>query len=109
MPRLESRWSSAYPALRDGVRYNAAGVLRDGVVEAEYRKMKLPNYSVFDEHRYFEPGVNAVVFDQGHAFRSLPSARTSGTTSRCSEPRRPGAGTPQSQCLTIPPGQGNAA
>ena len=54
-----------YPALRDGVRYNAAGVLRDGVVEAEYRKMKLPNYSVFDEHRYFEPGVNAVVFDQG--------------------------------------------
>lgn len=54
-----------YPALRDGVRYNAAGVLRDGVVEAEYRKMKLPNYSVFDEHRYFEAGANAVVFDQG--------------------------------------------
>jgi NAD+ synthase (glutamine-hydrolysing) len=47
------------------VRYNVAGVLRDGVVEAEYRKMKLPNYSVFDEPRYFEPGANALVFSQG--------------------------------------------
>ena len=54
-----------YPALRDGVRYNAAGVLRDGVVEAEYRKMQLPNYSVFDERRYFESGANAIVFEQG--------------------------------------------
>ena len=54
-----------YPALRDGVRYNAAGVLRDGVVEGEYRKIELPNYSVFDERRYFEPGANALVFKQG--------------------------------------------
>ena len=54
-----------YPALRDGIRYNVAGVLRDGVVEVEYRKMQLPNYSVFDERRYFEPGANAVVFQQG--------------------------------------------
>ena len=54
-----------YPAMRDGIRYNAAGVLRDGVVDVEYRKMQLPNYSVFDERRYFEPGANAVVFDQG--------------------------------------------
>jgi len=54
-----------YPAIRGGVRYNVAGVLRDGVVEAEYRKMKLPNYSVFDERRYFEAGANALVFGQG--------------------------------------------
>ncbi|MCB1788261.1 MAG: NAD+ synthase [Gammaproteobacteria bacterium] len=54
-----------YPAMRDGLRYNVAGVLRDGVLEAEYRKMQLPNYSVFDERRYFEPGANAVVFHQG--------------------------------------------
>ena len=53
-----------YPAKRDGRRYNAAGALRDGVVLAEYRKMQLPNYSVFDERRYFEPGAQAVVFDQ---------------------------------------------
>ncbi len=54
-----------YPAMRGGVRYNVAGVLRDGVVETEYRKMQLPNYSVFDERRYFEPGANAVVFHHG--------------------------------------------
>ena len=53
-----------YPAMRDGVRYNVAGLLRDGVVELEYRKMRLPNYSVFDERRYFEPGAHAVVFEQ---------------------------------------------
>jgi NAD+ synthase (glutamine-hydrolysing) len=53
-----------YPAMRGGQRYNAAGVLRDGVIEAEYRKMQLPNYSVFDERRYFEPGAHAVVFEQ---------------------------------------------
>lgn len=54
-----------YPALRDGVRYNMAGIMRDGAVELEYRKMELPNYSVFDERRYFEPGRNALVFRQG--------------------------------------------
>ncbi|MCP5298371.1 MAG: NAD+ synthase [Chromatiaceae bacterium] len=54
-----------YPAMRDGVRYNVAGLVRDGVVELEYRKMQLPNYSVFDERRYFEPGAHAVVFEQG--------------------------------------------
>ena len=54
-----------YPAIRGGIRYNVAGVLRDGVVESEYRKMELPNYSVFDERRYFEPGANAVTFTQG--------------------------------------------
>jgi NAD+ synthase (glutamine-hydrolysing) len=53
-----------YPAMRDGHRYNVAGVLREGVVECEYRKMQLPNYSVFDERRYFEPGANALVFKQ---------------------------------------------
>jgi NAD+ synthase (glutamine-hydrolysing) len=54
-----------YPAIHDGIRFNVAGVLRDGVVETEYRKMQLPNYSVFDERRYFEPGVQAIVFEQG--------------------------------------------
>jgi NAD+ synthase (glutamine-hydrolysing) len=53
-----------YPAVRDGKRYNSAGVLRDGVVLVEYRKMELPNYSVFDERRYFEAGAQAVTFEQ---------------------------------------------
>lgn len=52
-----------YPAVRDGVRYNTAGVLHGGKHIAEYHKMRLPNYSVFDEKRYFEAGDRAVVFE----------------------------------------------
>jgi NAD+ synthase (glutamine-hydrolysing) len=35
---------------------NAAAVCRNGRVEAIYHKVMLPNYSVFDEVRYFVPG-----------------------------------------------------
>ncbi|MCB1853154.1 MAG: NAD+ synthase [Gammaproteobacteria bacterium] len=45
-----------YPIHRDGMLYNAAGVIRDGQLIAEYHKALLPNYSVFDEKRYFESG-----------------------------------------------------
>ncbi len=44
-------------------RYNAAFVLRDGAVQARYYKQYLPNDGVFDELRYFSPGVESVVFD----------------------------------------------
>jgi NAD+ synthase (glutamine-hydrolysing) len=36
--------------------HNSAALLRSGVVEARYAKVKLPNYGVFDERRYFVPG-----------------------------------------------------
>ena len=36
--------------------HNALAVLRDGAIEAVYRKNRLPNYGVFDDVRYFEPG-----------------------------------------------------
>jgi NAD+ synthase (glutamine-hydrolysing) len=36
--------------------YNAAAVLYQGQVLATYHKINLPNYSVFDEERYFEAG-----------------------------------------------------
>ncbi len=52
-----------YPAIRDGKRYNAAGLLHNGAVVAEYHKALLPNYSVFDEKRYFEPGGEPCVVD----------------------------------------------
>lgn len=43
--------------LRAGDRlYNAASWLRDGRVLTTCRKQALPNYAVFDEKRYFEPG-----------------------------------------------------
>jgi NAD+ synthase (glutamine-hydrolysing) len=35
---------------------NAAGLLHGGRVVATYHKVKLPNYGVFDEQRYFVPG-----------------------------------------------------
>jgi NAD+ synthase (glutamine-hydrolysing) len=41
--------------------YNAAAVLRDGVVVDIYHKQCLPNYSVFDEKRYFEPANQSCV------------------------------------------------
>jgi len=45
--------------------YNAAAVLRGGKIEAIYRKMDLPNYSVFDDKRYFEHGNAATVVEVG--------------------------------------------
>ena len=39
----------------DGDLYNAAAVCANGKVLGVYRKHLLPNYSVFDEERYFEP------------------------------------------------------
>jgi NAD+ synthase (glutamine-hydrolysing) len=42
--------------------YNAAAVLADGRVAGVYRKMRLPNYGVFDEKRYFQPGTESPVF-----------------------------------------------
>ena len=38
--------------------FNAAAVLHDGRVVGSYRKQALPNYSVFDEKRYFDPGTD---------------------------------------------------
>jgi NAD+ synthase (glutamine-hydrolysing) len=37
--------------------YNAAAVCACGKVEGVYHKHLLPNYGVFDEERYFEPGT----------------------------------------------------
>ncbi|MGD8623057.1 MAG: NAD+ synthase [Anaerolineae bacterium] len=42
--------------------YNAAAVLHDGQVAAVYHKAYLPNYSVFDEDRYFRGGERSLVF-----------------------------------------------
>jgi NAD+ synthase (glutamine-hydrolysing) len=37
--------------------HNSIAVLAGGAVRAVYRKNRLPNYSVFDEQRYFVPGT----------------------------------------------------
>jgi NAD+ synthase (glutamine-hydrolysing) len=40
--------------------HNAAALLEKGEVVARYRKIKLPNYGVFDERRYFDAGRTPV-------------------------------------------------
>jgi NAD+ synthase (glutamine-hydrolysing) len=45
--------------------YNSAAVLADGAVHAIYRKIHLPNYGVFDEHRYFKAGSVGAVLELG--------------------------------------------
>jgi NAD+ synthase (glutamine-hydrolysing) len=50
------------PQRRNGKLYNAAVVLRDGQIIAEYHKQALPNYSVFDEQRYFKAGQSHCLF-----------------------------------------------
>ena len=54
-----------YPRRLEGRLYNAAGLIREGEVVAEYFKSELPNYSVFDEKRYFTPGDEPCVVDIG--------------------------------------------
>ncbi|WFF40894.1 NAD+ synthase [Salinicola endophyticus] len=56
-----------YPGLRDGQRYNLAGVLLGGEWRGEYAKQALPNYQVFDEDRYFEPGTQPLVIEHAGA------------------------------------------
>ncbi len=45
--------------------FNACAVCVDGEVKAMYRKQFLPNYGVFDEDRYFQPGRGLVVLRFG--------------------------------------------
>ncbi|RMD85653.1 MAG: NAD+ synthase [Calditrichaeota bacterium] len=43
--------------------YNAAAILQFGKIIDVYHKICLPNYSVFDEKRYFTPGKKPLVFE----------------------------------------------
>lgn len=42
--------------------YNAAALCENGKVRSRYFKQLLPTYDVFDEGRYFEPGVDAGIW-----------------------------------------------
>ena len=45
--------------------HNSTAVIADGAVQTIYRKNRLPNYSVFDEQRYFVPGTEPLAIDLG--------------------------------------------
>ncbi|MBU6201999.1 MAG: NAD+ synthase, partial [Acidobacteria bacterium] len=53
---------AGYVAAERGRLYNAAAVCAGGAVVGTYRKQRLPNYRVFDEERYFEPGSSFDTF-----------------------------------------------
>jgi len=48
-----------------GNSYNSAAVLQAGRISKIYRKSRLPNFGVFDEQRYFQPGTEPVVINVG--------------------------------------------
>jgi NAD+ synthase (glutamine-hydrolysing) len=50
---------------------NACAVCADGKIRAIYRKHFLPNYGVFDEHRYFAEGRDLVLLRLGEAYAGL--------------------------------------
>jgi NAD+ synthase (glutamine-hydrolysing) len=46
-----------------GATFNAAAFMHDGELKAVYHKVFLPNYGVFDEQRYFEPGHRCPILE----------------------------------------------
>jgi len=52
---------AGFPEEEGGARHNAAACLDGGRVVAVHRKQRLPNYTVFDEQRYFSPGEAATI------------------------------------------------
>ncbi|GMU44794.1 MAG: NAD+ synthase [Xanthomonadales bacterium] len=52
-----------HPARVDGRLYNCASFIATGAVRALARKQRLPNYTVFDEKRYFAESLGATVVD----------------------------------------------
>jgi NAD+ synthase (glutamine-hydrolysing) len=55
----------------DAAVHNSLAVVEGGEVRAIYRKILLPNYGVFDERRYFEPGRSAGLIQVGGALAGL--------------------------------------
>ncbi len=51
------------PVMENGYLYNSAVVIRDGLQIARYDKQNLPNYSVFDEKRYFIAGDSPCIIE----------------------------------------------
>lgn len=52
-----------YPKKTEQGLFNIGALIVDGVITHEYKKIKLPNYSVFDEKRYFVAGEESCVVE----------------------------------------------
>lgn len=65
-PKGSSQEQAAFAAQDSALewsRYNTALVIKAGQVIGRYDKRDLPNYTVFDEKRYFSSGNSPLVFD----------------------------------------------
>ncbi|MCW2923210.1 MAG: synthetase [Thermoleophilia bacterium] len=62
-PELPLPCLVGYPEHVDGSTFNAAAYVVGGAVAATYRKQHLPNYAVFDEHRWFVSDDEALVVE----------------------------------------------
>ncbi len=51
--------------------YNSAAVIEDKKIKHVYNKIKLPNYGVFDEKRYFESGDRSLLYKSDSAAFAL--------------------------------------
>jgi len=54
---------AGFAEMNKGKCFNSIGVLQNGQVKKTYRKSLLPNYGVFDEQRYFQPGDGPIAID----------------------------------------------
>jgi NAD+ synthase (glutamine-hydrolysing) len=52
-----------FPRREGYILYNSAALLRGGEIGLVYDKRILPNYGVFDEKRYFQPGSGNALFE----------------------------------------------
>ena len=52
-----------YPEYTRSAIYNSAALISGGAVADIHRKAELPNYKVFDEKRYFQPGAQPTVVE----------------------------------------------
>jgi NAD+ synthetase len=83
-----------HPRTADGKRYNSASIIEKGRIVGTYDKQRLPNYTVFDEERYFETGgapcvhgINGVTFgvnicEDAWGAQGAATARASGAGDR---------------------------
>jgi NAD+ synthase (glutamine-hydrolysing) len=49
----------------EGNTYNSAAIIQNGCITETYRKCSLPNWGVFDEKRYFQPGTKPMIINVG--------------------------------------------
>lgn len=80
-----------YPVKKQEFTYNACSLIADGEIKCTYFKQDLPNYSVFDEKRYFQAGENYCIYDLKNIPVALSICEDIWDRSVCEQARNAGA------------------